>query len=261
MLTPLSVYVLTYNSERHLDKVLAAAKRVADDLLVVDSGSNDATLAIAARHGARIVHRTFDNFRAQRLFANRSCLHQTVMFFDSDEIASDALIDEVTALKVSGFSHDAYAVRRDWLVRGQVVHALMPTGCPDYPIRIYQRDKTDFTEHSVHETPIGYESSGRIEAPLVHHTFETHAELMRKLDLYTDLAAIDLLNKGKWVAVLWLKQWISPVGAFGKWYFRRGNWRDGRLGLTLGLYAFTYTHRKYRKAVLMLNSRLTRIEQ
>jgi glycosyltransferase involved in cell wall biosynthesis len=93
-LTPLSVYVLTYNSERHLDKVLAAAKRVADDLLVVDSGSNDATLAITARHGARIVHRTFDNFRAQRLFANSVCLHQTVMFFDSDEIASDALIDE-----------------------------------------------------------------------------------------------------------------------------------------------------------------------
>jgi hypothetical protein len=176
------------------------------------------------------------------------------MFFDSDEIASDALIDEVMALKVAGFSHDAYAVRRDWLVRGRVVHALMPAGCPDYPIRIYHRDKTDFTEHSVHETPIGYESVGRIESPLVHHTFETNSELMRKLDLYTDLAAADLLDRGKWIGILWLKQWISPVGAFGKWYIRRGNWRDGRVGLILALYAFTYTHRKYRKAFLMINS-------
>jgi glycosyltransferase involved in cell wall biosynthesis len=227
---------------------------VADDLLVVDSGSNDATLRIAARYGARIVHRTFDNFRAQRLFANSLCLHQAVMFFDSDEIASDALIHEVMALKVSGFSHDAYAVRRDWLVRGRVVHALMPAGCPDYPIRIYHRDKTDFTEHSVHETPIGYESVARIESPVVHHTFETKSELMRKLDLYTDLAATDLLDRGKWIGVLWLKQWISPVGAFGKWYIRRGNWRDGRVGLTLALYASTYTHRKYRKALLIINS-------
>jgi glycosyltransferase involved in cell wall biosynthesis len=227
---------------------------MADDLLVVDSGSNDATLAIVARHGARLVHRSFDNFRAQRLFATSLCLHQAVMFFDSDEIPSDALIDEVMALKVSGFSHDAYAVRRDWLVRGRVVHALMPASCPDYPIRIYHRDRTDFTHHSVHETPIGHESVGRIESPLVHHTFETQSELMRKLDLYTDLAAIDLLNRGKWIGALWLKQWISPVGAFLKWYIRRGNWRDGRVGLTLGLYAFRYTHRKYRKALVHINS-------
>lgn len=253
-MTPLSIYILTYNSERHLDQVLTAAKRVADDLLVVDSGSSDATLAIAAKHGARIAHRTFDNFRAQRLFANSLCLHQTVMFFDSDEIASNALIDEVIALKISGFSHDAYAVRRDWLVQGRVVRALMPVSCPDYPIRICHRDKTDFTEHSVHETPIGYESIGRIESPLVHHTFETNSELMRKLDLYTDLAATDLLDRGKWIGVLRLKQWFSPIGAFGKWYIRRGNWRDGRVGLRLALYAFAYTHRKYRKALLLINS-------
>jgi glycosyltransferase involved in cell wall biosynthesis len=227
---------------------------MADDLLVVDSGSKDATLAIAARHNARVVHRTFDNFRAQRLFANRSCLHQTVMFFDSDEIASDALIDAITALKVSGFLHDAYVVRRDWVVRGTVVHALMPVSCPDYPVRICHRDKTDFTEHSVHETPTGFESVGRIESPLVHHTFETHSELMRKLDLYTDLAANDLVDKRKRIGVLRFKQWFSPVGAFGKWYFRRGNWRDGRVGLILALYAFTYTHRKYRKALLRSNS-------
>lgn len=253
-MTPLSIYILTCNSERHLDKVLAAAKRVADDLLVVDSGSDDATLAIAAKHGARIALRTFDNFRAQRLFAHSLCLHQTVMFLDSDEIASDALIDEVLALKVSGFSHDAYSVRRDWVVRGRVVHALMPASCPDYPIRICKRDKIDFSEHSVHETPIGYESAGRIESPLVHHTFETNSELMRKIDLYTDLAAADILDKGKGAGVLWFKQWISPVGAFGKWYIRRGNWRDGRVGLILALYAFTYTHRKYRKALLLTNS-------
>ncbi|QCP50803.1 glycosyltransferase family 2 protein [Trinickia violacea] len=253
-MTPLSVYILTYNSERHLDKVLAAAKRIADDLLVVDSGSKDATLAIAAKHGARIAHRTFDNFRAQRLFANSLCLHQAVMFFDSDEIASEALIDEITALKASGFSHDAYVVRRDWIVMGTRVHALMPIGCPDYPIRICHRDKTDFTEHSVHETPIGYESVGRVESPMVHHTFETKSELMRKLDFYTDLAATDLLARRKWIGLLLLKQWTSPVGAFVKWYVRSGNWRDGRVGLALGLYALKYTHRKYRKAILLTNS-------
>jgi glycosyltransferase involved in cell wall biosynthesis len=253
-LTPLSVYILTYNSERHLDSVLAAAKRVADDLLVVDSGSKDATLEIAARHGARVVHRRFDNFRAQRLFANSQCLYQTVMFFDSDEIASEALINEITALKASGFAHDAYGVRRDWVVMGKRVHAVIPVGCPDYPIRIYHRDKADFTEHSVHETPIGHESAGRIESPVMHHTFESDSELKRKLDLYSDLAAADLHVRRKSIGLLWFKKWTSPLGAFGKWYIRRGNWRDGRVGLKLGIYAVAFTYRKYRKAILLSNS-------
>lgn len=247
-MTPLSFYVLTYNSERYLEKILAAAKRVADDLLVVDSGSSDRTLAIAERHGARIVHRPFDNFRAQRLFANSQCRHRMVMFVDSDEIPSDALIDELNRLKQQGFTCDVYGVRREWIVMGKGVHALMPVSCPDYPVRLYKRDVVTFTAHTVHETVTGQRSDGRIEAPLIHHTFETKAEIARKLELYSDLAALDLRGQRKSAAVLWLKKWLSPVGAFAKWYVRKGNIRDGRLGLTLALYAAAYTHRKYRKA-------------
>jgi hypothetical protein len=81
-LTPLSFYALTHDSERHLAKIPVAAKRAADDLPVVDSGSSDATLAIAEKYGARTARRTFDNFRAQRLFANSLCLHKTVVSVD-----------------------------------------------------------------------------------------------------------------------------------------------------------------------------------
>jgi len=247
-MTPLSIYILTYNSDRHLEKVLSAAARMADDLLVVDSGSTDNTLAIAEQHGARIMHRAFDNFRAQRLFANSQCQHQTVMFIDSDEQPSEALITEVNALKSSGFGHDAYTVRRDWIVMGRIVHALLPVGCPDYPVRIVKKDQIDFTLNTVHETPFGYTTLARIEAPLIHHTFEDKAELMRKLDLYTDLDARDIHDQGKPKNLLWIKQWTSPVGAFLKWYLRSGNWRDGRVGWILAIYAAAYTHRKYNKA-------------
>jgi hypothetical protein len=96
---------------------------------------------------------------------------------------------------------------------------------------------------------MGHASGGRIEAPLVHHTFESTAEMMQKLDLYTDLAAIDLLDRNDPAAMLWLKSWISPLGAFVKWYVRKGNIRDGRVGLILALYACAYTRRKYRKAL------------
>lgn len=251
-MTPLSVYVLTFNSERHLTRVLEAVARIADDLLVVDSGSTDATYEIAYKYGARVVHRSFDNFRSQRLFAHSLCLHETIMFFDSDEIASESLIDEVMSLKKSGFTYDAYVVRRDWIVMGKVVHALFPVGCPDWPVRIIHRDRVDFTVHSVHESLIGYKSIGRIESSLVHHTFETKTELMRKLDLYTDLAAEDLKNTGRRKRALKIRQYISPIGAFVKWYFRSGNWLDGRVGWILAIYAMKYTHHKYRKLLLLI---------
>jgi hypothetical protein len=80
-----------------------------------------------------------------------------------------------------------------------------------------RRDALHFSGHSVHETLMGHTSSGRIEAPLVHHTFETTAEVMQKLDLYTDLASIDLLDSNDPAAMLWLKSCISPLGAFVKW--------------------------------------------
>lgn len=247
-MTPLSIYVLTHNSEKHLAAVLAAARRMADDLLVLDSGSIDATLAIAAEHGARIAQRPFDDFREQRLHANQLCQHRHVLFMDSDEIASDALIDAICALKQRGFEHDAYVIRRDWFVLGQRIHALFPVGCPDYPIRLIDKDKVGFGQQSVHEQPVGYASLGRIDAPMTHYTFETHAEIARKLDRYTDLAAADLHRRGKKRTGMRVKQWTSPIAAFLKWYIKSGGWRDGRVGITLALYAAAYTHRKYRKA-------------
>lgn len=69
-LTPLSCYILTHNSERRLAQVLASIQQIADEILIVDSGSTDQTLTIAHHFGATILTRSFDNFRDQRIFAS-----------------------------------------------------------------------------------------------------------------------------------------------------------------------------------------------
>jgi GT2 family glycosyltransferase len=71
--TALSCYILTYNSERRLAQVLTSIQQVADEILIVDSGSTDQTLNIARRFGANILTRSFDNFRDQRIFAEDHC--------------------------------------------------------------------------------------------------------------------------------------------------------------------------------------------
>jgi glycosyltransferase involved in cell wall biosynthesis len=254
-MTELSAYVLTFNSELYLSAILQKLAGTADELLIVDSGSSDRTLAIAREHGCRVVHRPLTDFREQRNFAQAQCANDMVLFVDSDELPTDELVRAIAAVKERGFGKDAYEVRREWYVFGRKVGAVFPVTSPDYPIRILDRRKVSFDERSrrVHETPFGFSSVGRIEAALHHHTYRSKEELERKLEHYTDIAAAELRERGGNAGPL--KVLASPISAFLKWYLVKGGWRDGALGLTLGAYAFRYTRLKYRKARLAREAR------
>ncbi|MBK8594286.1 MAG: glycosyltransferase family 2 protein [Holophagales bacterium] len=254
-MTPLSAYILTFNSEPHLAEILGKLAGTADELLVVDSGSTDRTLTIAREHGCRVVHRPFTDFREQRSFAQAECVHDMVLFVDSDELPSDELVEAIASLKARGFGEDAYEVRREWYAFGRKVSAVYPVVSPDYPIRILDRRKVSFDERSrrVHETPFGHSSLGRIEAALHHHTFGSTEELERKLAHYTDIAAAELCERGANGGPM--KELANPPVAFLLWYFLKGGWRDGALGLRMSRYAFRYTRLKYRKARLFSEAR------
>ena len=98
----------------------------------------------------------------------------------------------------------------------------------------------------MHEEPWGYETIGVLDGTLQHFTFETKKEIAEKLERYTSLSAETLLRKKKSLSVF--QQYLSATAAFLKWYFAKGGWRDGRVGIILGRYAFRYTFMKYQKA-------------
>ena len=213
-MTALSAYILTYDSELYLAAILQKLTGTADELLIVDGGSTDRTLAIAREHDCRVVHRPLTDFREQRNFAQTQCANDMVLFVDSDEIPSGELVQAIASLKERGFGKDAYEVRREWYVLGRKVRAVFPVTSPDYPIRILDRRKVSFDERSrrVHETPFGFTSLGRIEAALHHYTFRSAEELERKLEHYTDIAARDLRERGRKPGLL--KVLASPPSAF-----------------------------------------------
>jgi glycosyltransferase involved in cell wall biosynthesis len=242
---------LTRDSEHLLDQVLAPLSRVADEILVLDSGSRDRTIEIARRHGCRVETSEFKGFSRQRQKAQSLCTYDHVLFVDSDEIMSDELVAEVLVLKRAGFPADAYSIRRDWFVLGKPVHAFYPVQSPDYPIRIIDRRKVDFsTSNEVHETASGYSSIQHIEKPLTHWTCDTNEEIETKLMLYSTLAAADLRASGRRIPPRPLVLARSLV-AFIKWYFGKGSWIDGRVGLRTGVFAARYTYLKYEGARAM----------
>jgi glycosyltransferase involved in cell wall biosynthesis len=257
MSSALSSYVLTHNSERYLARVLAQLNRVADEVIVLDSGSTDNTVAIARASGCRVEMRPFANFSDQRNWAQSLCSHDYLLYIDSDEIMSDALVDALLVMKKRGFTCESYRIRRETFAFGRAIHAIYPAISPDYQIRLYRRSLGSFESgYHVHERLQGVHECEAIDAPMEHHTVADFAELERKLRLYTDLASEDVAARGSSPWVLWSLAWTRWPFAFAKWYISRGGWKDGRVGLTLGRFALRYTHLKYLKA-----SRLVRMQR
>ena len=103
----------------------------------------------------------------------------------------------------------------------------------------------------LHEQVSGYSSEGIISGHIKHITFENFKTLKRKLKLYTNLAANDLILKNKKPSNL--KIVFNPIGAFIKWYVFKSGFKDGIVGVQLGVYAYLYTLKKYIKAQKFLN--------
>ena len=246
----LSAYVLTKNSSKYLATVLSKLSQIADELVIVDSGSSDDTANIVDKFPkARFIYRALDDFKSQRNFAAASCTYDWLLFVDADEILSDESLDAINQLKKDGFQFEAYAIKRNWFVLGQPVNSIYPVVSPDFPVRLFNKHTTSFKESSflVHETPTGYLSKGVIPGCINHYTFETKAEIKQKLSYYTDLAAQDLHYRQR--PLNYFKCLFSPFGAFIKYYFFKGGYRDGYVGIIAAKYAFNYTSLKYRKAL------------
>lgn len=248
----LSCYLLTFNSEKYLSQILAALQPIANDLVLVDSGSTDKTQEIAAQYNARFISRKFDNFKNQRNFAQDQCLHNWVFNLDSDEVPTAACINAIADLKAQNFNAEnngpeAYRIERHWYLLGRKVHCFYPIDSPDFPVRLFRKDVVSFKQSSnfVHETPSGFTSTEKIPGAVNHFSCDSIHELYGKLNQYTSLAARDLQNRGK--KATWSKLWLSPIGSWFKWYVKKGGFKDGYVGYVLGRYAYEYSYQKYLK--------------
>lgn len=159
-----SVLILTLNEARNLPACLASAKRC-DDIVVLDSGSTDATRSIAQDFGARVFERRFDNFAAQRNHAqvNLSFRYPWVFHLDADERFTEELDTECRA--VSDNDYDGYYVAPRMIWKGRWIRH-----CTDYPAwqaRLVRAPGFRFVEvgHGQREHPsmkMGYLRAGYI---------------------------------------------------------------------------------------------------
>lgn len=248
----LSAYVLTFNSQKLIRRVVDSLIPVADEIIVVDSGSTDRTLDILRDLPVRVIFRRFDDFVSQRTFAVESCSGSWILAVDSDEVLTEALQQKILSIRHEGLVQeqhpvDAYGIRREWYILGRKVRCFYPSRCPDQPIRLFRKSVVDYDERKiVHERAHGFRRSEGIHEELSHYSCDSIAEMYGKINKYTDLAARVYKSSGGSTSLLTLFVWPWLVAL--RWYAVLGGWRDGILGVVHFFYVRDSVYLKILKA-------------
>jgi len=240
----ITVCVLTFNSDRLLEACLSALSRVADEMIVVDSGSTDKSLEIIKKFDCQCVYRRYSTHAEQMNFAVDLASNNWVLCMDSDEILDAETIHSINALKNDlADPSQAYRLQRHWYVLGEEVHAIYPVSSPDYPVRLFNKSMVSFNDAPVDDKPIGFSSTKKIAGHVRHDTFYSIHEVFQKLNTYTTR-----LVSYKPIEPSLARAFSSAAAAFIKWYFLKKSWRNGKVGFVAGIYAGAYSFLKYFKA-------------
>jgi len=228
----LTVVVITRNEEDNLADCLGSVP-FADEIVVVDDGSTDATREIAARYTGKVLSRTLDRFGRQKQFAIEQATRDWILVLDADERVSEQLATSIRAvLDTETRDVDGYLLRRrTWLFDKPVTC----TGWYKYAhLRLFRRGSAHYTDRRVHEYPVLHDPArrARLVGDLDHFTYASVEEYLAKLDRYSRLAAADWFDAGRRVNWLTAPWWyaVVPLAAFAREFVVQGGWRGGATG-------------------------------
>jgi len=228
---PVSCYIRTLNEQRRIAQVIASVREVVSEVVVVDSGSTDATVAIALAEGARVVHQDWLGNGRQKRFGEDQCNNDFLLDLDADEIVTPQLAEEIRAL----FAHGS-PPRSIYQLK---LITAPPEGEPWWHCAVVHRKKLydrrvvrapDHKAWDQFEVPKGVQV-GRLSAALLHYSFRDLEHLVEKLNRVSTVRARETRRRGR-VAV-GLRVLVALPFYFFKHLVLRGLFRAGVYGVAV----------------------------
>lgn len=247
-ITAISAVMITYNSERMLAEVLQSLAWC-DEIVIIDSGSTDHTLAIAEEFGCRVMHRDFDGFGTQKGFAVRQAKNDWVFVVDADEVVTPALRDEICQRvghepEVVGYKVPISLVFLDRLMRYGGEYK-MPH------LRLFNRQYGTYNVSRVHEDVLIQGKLAKLHNHSLHYSYGSLHEYFEKFNRYTTAGAKDLQSRNRKASVA--KIVVRMPFSFIREYFVKLNVLNGYPGFLWSLFSAIYPVVKYAK-LLEMNS-------
>jgi glycosyltransferase involved in cell wall biosynthesis len=228
---PVSVVIITLNEEKNLERCLRSVKRIADEIVVIDSMSTDRTVVIAESHGARLYQQKFTGFVEQKRIATTIATHDWVFSIDADEALSPELEQSILAFKNSSPPANAYRISRITNYCGKWIKHC--GWYPDRIVRLFNKTKGQWQGGTVHEKwePADKNPGPLLSGELLHYSYSSLSEHVKKTDKYTELGARDAVKNGKDCSML--KILLVPGWNFFASYIIRLGILDGYYGFII----------------------------
>jgi glycosyltransferase involved in cell wall biosynthesis len=243
----LSVIIITKNESAHIGSCLQSVLW-ADEIIVLDSGSEDDTVEICKRYTDGVFVTDWPGFGIQKQRALDKARGDWVLSIDADEVVSTELRMEIEKA-LQREQVNGYVIPRLSSYCGkQIRHG---GWYPDYVLRLFRRHAGYFTESVVHERVVVQGDIGKLTPPLLHDAFVSLEEVLHKVNSYSSLGAEMLYQKGVNSSIS--KAIFKAIWVFIRTYWLKAAFLDGRQGLMLSISNAEGTYYKYVKLLELHN--------
>jgi len=240
----ISVVLATFNEEKNLPACLDSVKNLADEIVVVDGSSNDKTVEIAKKYGAKVL--VTDNppiFHINKQKAIDMATKDWILQLDADERVTPELVKEIrekispqTSLITQTTPIGYWIPRKNWFLG----RFLMKGGqYPDYTVRLYKKGKGKLPQKDVHEQAVVEGEVGYLQHPLIHIADPNFKRYLQRYNRYTNLLARELQEKhaGKDMVAMVKYMIVLPIWWFFLAYIRHKGFMDGWQGFVFAFFS------------------------
>ncbi len=247
---PVSATIITLNEAANLERAIrslspiGSEEAIADEVLVVDSGSTDGTQDIARGLGARVIENAWPGFAQQKNFASSQASHDWILSLDADEELNGDVRAALRKWKTSPPRAAGYRFARRARYLGRWI--LHSGWYPDFKVRLFDRQRAAWQGSYVHESVAVEGPVETLPGEILHYTCDSVEDHKKRIEFYTGLAAEEMKAKGDRPGVA--RRLLVPPWVFFETYFLRLGVLDGPQGFEIARMAARYVRRKYSKA-------------
>ncbi|MFM7769971.1 MAG: glycosyltransferase family 2 protein [Bacteroidota bacterium] len=237
----LSAVVITFNEAKQIENCLDALIKIADEIVVVDSGSTDNTVEISKKLGAKVLHQAWLGYSEQKNIGNEIAVNDWILSVDADEVLDEELITSIIKWKESP---QVASFKRMTNYCGKFIkHG---GWYPDIKIRLFNKKESKWVG-TIHESLSNThkKNSLLLQGHCLHYSYYSIDQHYAQTEKFTSIQAHDLFLRGKKSYLL--KRIFSPIIKFITDYFLRLGFLDGKAGFTVARISSYATYLKYKK--------------
>jgi glycosyltransferase involved in cell wall biosynthesis len=240
----ISAVIITYNEELFIDKCLASLNGIADEIIVVDSFSTDATEEICRKYNVRFLKHGFEGYKDQKNYATGLASYKNILSLDADEALSDMLRESILAIK-GQWEYDGYLFsRRNNYCGKWIRHS---ASYPDRQLRLFYSDKGKWGDLNLHERFIMNKGARikKLKGDLLHWPYSSPQDHLDKMSKYSMIGAEEYHKAGRKASPL--TPYIHSIWGFIRSYIIKAGFLDGREGYIICSTYAKSAFNKYKK--------------